>query len=213
MQKSYPEYDPNHSDFIPWPQLSIHTLLQCSIQPLFPVLLVFIQPKITSARLSSIYNATPPLPSHLSPDPSAHFYPQLSFVYCNHHWNNTHPSLCLSALTPCGDKPSIYLVSPCFAITSPLRNPPILHLSIHLPMDALRSSPIPSLQSRWTDSAAGDHQLSQLSCAYIFTSHATTYSTISLDVIWHNVIYLQYNETECKYIDLLCIFHSCYTDI
>lgn len=84
--------------------------------------------QVTSAKLYSICN--PPLPSHLSLHPSAHFHPKIFFLDRYHHWNNTHPSLRLSALTPCGEKSSIYLVSPCFSITSPLCNTSI-YPSIH----------------------------------------------------------------------------------
>lgn len=102
-----------------------------------PFLLVFIQSK--SHLWSWTQSTIPSLPPHLSLHPSAQFSPRLSLLNRHHRWNNTHPSLCLSALTPRGEKSSIYLVFPCFAITSPLCNPSF-HPSSHPPPPSALSS-------------------------------------------------------------------------
>lgn len=151
MQASYHEYDPNHSALIPRTQHAIYTLLQCFIQTLFPHSFEcsFSLNHICEAELNLQYTPPPsPTPhSSLIHLPSSILsYPSSIAITAE----TTLIHLCLSALTPCGEKPSIYLGSPCCPITSPRHpaTPPSVilssvPLSIHLAVDALPSSPSP----------------------------------------------------------------------
>lgn len=90
--------------------------------------------QVTSAGLNSIYNPLPPilliyLFIHL-PTSILSYPPSITAETTLIH---------LPALTPCGEKSSIYLVSPCFAITS-LRNPSF-GLTIYLSTPQMYSPP------------------------------------------------------------------------
>ena len=179
------EFDSNHSAplsaLIPWTQCSGH-YFNVPFSHYTHISSRTHSAQVTSAGLNSIYN---PLPSilliylfiHL-PTSILSYPPSITAETTLIH---------LPSLTPFGEKSSIYLVSPCFAITS-LRNPSFclsIHPSIHLPLRCTLLLLACSLSSVWQCC-----RLSPIIPAKVVPTsiHLTQPHTISLDVIWHNIM-------------------------